>query len=261
MMHSHDLDLIAEHASGYLTGADETRAAQLVDSCETCRQEFDTHREIRSVLAAAAAPAMSEFERTKMRRSVLDSVAPTGSAVSPWQRRFLAVAGSVAALFVVVSGVGVLNNFGSDSGAVFTAADSTIASSEDIPAAEMDAASATMEAVGEEDQRVFEETAGDAYGQGGGHPWFIDATGVEDPEVLASFIDEMAAAVAEQPVEFSVADAEGFGALCGAVVDGPLLGVIFSDVDGVRVETFFSGDHTNPTITPYDTDTCTPLTD
>ena len=258
-MHSHDLDLIAEHASGFLTGAAETRAAQLVDSCETCRQEFNTHREIRSVLATAPAPAMSEFERTKLRRGVLDGVAPARSAVSPWQRRFLAVAASTAAVFVVVAGVGVLNNFGSDSGDVFTAAESTIGS-EKIPAAEMDAAGDSMQALGDEDLRAFEETAGEIGGQGGGLPWFVDATGVEDPEVLASFIDEMAAAVAEQPVEFSVAEAEGFGALCGAVVDGPLLGVILSDVDGVRIETFFSGDPTNPTLTTYDSDTCT-LTD
>lgn len=257
-MHSHDLDLIAEHASGFLTGADETRAAQLVDSCEACRQEFNIHREIRSVLAAATAPAMSEFERTRLRRSVLDGVAPAGRAVSPWQRRFLAVAASAAAVFVVVTGVGVLSDFGSDP-AVLTAADS--ASSEDAPAAEMEAAGDAMQVMGDEDLRVFEETAGEAYGQGGGLPWFVDATGVEDPEVLASFIDEMIAAVAEQPVEFSVADTEGFGALCGAVVEGPLLGVIVSDVDKVRVETFFSGDPTNPTIATYDSDTCTPLTD
>lgn len=258
-MHSHDLDLIAGHASGFLTGADQTRAAQLVESCETCRQEFNTQKEIRSVLATAPAPAMSEFERTKLRRSVLDGVAPADSAVTPWQRRFLAVAASVAAIFVVVTGVGVLNNFGSDSGDVFTAADSTIASSENIPGAEMDAAGDTMQALGDEDQRVFEETTDDNDGQG--LPWFVDATGVKDPEVLASFFDEMAAVVAEQPVEFSVADAEGFGALCGAVVDGPLLGVILSDVDGIRVETFFSGDNADPTITTYDSDTCTPLTD
>ncbi len=257
-MHSHELDLIAELASGFLTGADEARAAQFVDSCETCRQEFNTQREIRSVLAAAPTATMSEFERAKLRRSVLDGVAPVRGAVSPWQRRILAVAGSVAAVFVVVSGVGVLSNLGS--GAV-TAADSTIASSDKIPPAEMDAASDTMQAMGEEDHRVFEETASDVFGQGGGLPWFIDATGVEDAEVLASFIDEIIAAVAEQPVEFSVADADGFGALCGAAVDGPLLGVILSDIDKIRVETFFSGDYTNPTITTFDSDTCTPLTD
>lgn len=260
-MHSHDLDLIAEHASGFLTGEAATRAAQLVESCETCRQEFNTHREIRSVLATAPAPAMSEFERTKLRRSVLDGVAPARSAVSPWQRRFLAVAASTAAVFVVVTGVGVLNNFGgSDSGDVFTAADSTIASSENIPPSEMDAAGDAMQAMGDEDLRIFEETAEAIDGKGGGLPWFVDATGVDDPEVLASFFDELTAAVAEQPMEFSVADAEGFGALCAAGVEGPLLGVIVSDIDGIRVETFFSGDHTAPTITAYESDTCT-LTD
>ncbi len=260
-MHSHDLDLIAEHASGFLTGAAETRAAQLVDSCETCRQEFNTHREIRSILATAPAPAMSDSERTNVRRSVLDGVAPARSGVSPWQRRFLAVAASTAAVFVVVAGVGVLNNFASDSGNVLTAADSTIASSEDFAAAEREAAGDAMQAMGDEDLRIFEETAEDTGGKGGGFPWFVDATGVQDPEALAYLFEEMAAGVAEQPVEFGVADAEGFGALCGAVVEGPLLGVILSDVDGIRVETFFSGDHTNPTITTYDSDTCTPITD
>jgi hypothetical protein len=262
MMHSHDLDLIAEHASGFLTGTDEMRAAELVASCETCRGEFETHREIRSVLAAAPVPAMSEFERTRLRRSVLDNVAPARGAVSPWQRRFLAAAGAAAAVFVVVTGVGVLGDLsGGDSGEIFTAADSTTASADYIPPGDLDGSEEAMQAMGDEDHRISEEIASDAYGQGGGLPWFVDATGVEDPAVLASLIEELTAVVAEHPVEFSVADMDGFGAQCGSLVDGPLLGVILSSLDGVRTETLFSGDRSDPTITSYASDTCTPLTD
>src|SRR5690606_9546097 len=111
-MHDHDLDLIAEHASGLLTGADEARASALVGSCPLCAAEFAGQRQVRTLLAESPAPSLSDFERTRLRRAVLDGVAPAPRGGVDWRRRFLAVAGGVAAVAMFVVGIGVIGTLG-----------------------------------------------------------------------------------------------------------------------------------------------------
>ena len=128
----HDLDLIAAYADGDL-GSETGLAEELVASCEQCRAEFLTQREMGELLRNAPPVSMTEEERDTVRRSVLDRLEePVPRKAAPVisletrrrsTRRWLAV-GSVAAVTLAVVGVGgmILNSSGNDVSADFEAA-------------------------------------------------------------------------------------------------------------------------------------------
>ncbi|MEX2654825.1 MAG: hypothetical protein WD532_07330 [Acidimicrobiia bacterium] len=253
-MHSHDLDLIASHASGLLSGADETRAAELIGSCEVCASEFSSQRQIRSLLAAAPTPAMSEFERTRMRRAVLDAVARPTPAVSPWQRRFMAIAGAAAAVLVVVVGVGVGGLFGGDDAGDLVAAESaTTAAAADAP---MDESDATMSALSdhEESERAAADDADGAVMTM--QTQMVDISGFDDPDALDSVLAELTALAQELGEPVSIDDAIAFGATCAAAVEGDILGLVLASVDGVPTQVFLVGDPAEPTTVMLATAEC-----
>lgn len=252
-MHEHDLDLIAEHASGLLSGADAARAADLVAACVECRREYATHQEVRAVLATVPSPGLTDFERTRLRRAILDEVAPSRREVAPWQRRFLGIAGAAAAVVVVIAGVGILGQMDDGGGdEAFTAADSTAstaASSALVPPDGPESSDDAALTFGDADRSTAEMAEDDGTGMGGGLLWLIDASDVKDPAALATLVDEMLAGVAQEPQELSIQEAEDFGAGCAGTVDGPLFGVILAKQDGVATETFVTGDPDHPTVT------------
>lgn len=260
-MHSHDLDLIASHASGLLSGTDESRASELVASCGVCSSEFSTQREIRSLLASAPTPMMSEFERTRMRRAVLDTVAPPTPAVAPWQRRFLAIAGAAAAVVVVVVGIGVVGQLGvGEDDSDFVAAESATTAEDADAFVPMDEGDGTMSALSdvEDTERANEEAAAD---DAGGavttmQAQMVDISGVDDPAVLDSVLAELTLLAQELGEPLSTDDAIAFGATCAATVEGNILGLVLASVDGVPTQVFLVGDPAEPTIVMLVTAEC-----
>lgn len=254
-MHDHDLDLIAEYASDLLVGGDASRAADLVRRCADCAQEFADHREIRQLLALAPPPALSEFERTRLRRSVLDSLAPPAATVPVWQRRFLAVVGTAAAMLVLVVGIGVLGDLGGDDS--FTQAEgsdlttTTIAADAFVPMAEDSAQDEAMGALADGDsERLTEESA-----SGGGLPLLIDVGVVDDPAHLDAVLEELSALLLETTEPVPVEEALDFGASCAGTFEdeipfeGEILGVVLATLNGVPTEIFLTGERTEPSVT------------
>jgi hypothetical protein len=253
-MHDHDLDLIAEHASGLLTGETDARAAELVATCPVCAAEFADQQAIRHVLGSSPAPVLSEFERSRLRRSVLDQVAPTGSPVSPWQRRFLGAVGAVAAVAVAVVGIGVLGQLSGED-----------ASPPDEIAAEL----AADDAGGEQPigALAVDEEAADRHAADG-EPTFesaaispmLDLThqDLNDAADLDPYLGDLTAALLADAPPLTVDDAVLFGAECAATVDEPLLAVVVAVIDGTKVEVFLTGLPDEPAVTILEADTCAP---
>lgn len=255
-MHNHDLDLIAEYASGLLTGADESRAAELVRTCDSCAEEFADHQAIRSLLATAPAPALSEFERTKLRRSVLDAVAPPASATSPWLTRLRPLMGAAAAMLVLVVGVGVVANLGStDDG--LTLADggesATTAAADALVPMDEEGLSGddTMSALSDSDEQdqadadVAEDSVAESAARSA---LMIDAGDVIDASALDSVLGELTAVVQETRETLTLDDAVAFGATCAPSVEDEILGLVLAQIDGVASQVFLVGDPAEPGV-------------
>lgn len=255
-MHDHDLDLIAEYASDLLVGGDESRAADLVRRCADCAQEFAGHREIRHLLASAPQPALSEFERTRLRRSVLDSLDPPAATVPVWQRRFLAVVGSAAAMLVLVVGVGVLGDLGGDDS--FTQAEgsdlvtTTRPTDAFVPMADDSSQDEAMGALADGDaERLTEESA-----LGGGLPLLIDLGVVDDPAHLDAVLEELSALILETTERVAVDEALDFGASCARTLSDEILGVVLATIDAVPTEIFLTGERFEPAVTMLEAPSC-----
>ncbi len=130
-MHRHDLNLIADYASGALD--DTSRAKSLVESCETCHSEYQLQRDVRHSLNAVPPASLTESERSALRRDLWTELR---SGTQPPERRsripFWYRLSFGAAAVVLVAGV------------MFVYADS--ASDDSSEAASFDAASATTSA-------------------------------------------------------------------------------------------------------------------
>lgn len=116
-MHSHhDLDLIAAFAEGRLT--DSAEAEELVANCQDCSEAYRAHRLVLEAIAAEQPPAMDDLERRRLHSNVWNALqtepaaAPSPSGVPWWYR-----AASVAAVLVVVVGVGSIFISGDDDSA------------------------------------------------------------------------------------------------------------------------------------------------
>ncbi|HSJ28122.1 MAG TPA: hypothetical protein VLB67_07905 [Acidimicrobiia bacterium] len=251
-MHDHDLDLIAEHASGLLAGEARARAVELVANCATCASEFADQEAIRRMLGDAPAPTMSEFERTRLRRSVLDEVAPSRSPISPWQRRFLGAVGAVAAVAVAVVGVGVIGQLGGE--------DSS-APPDEIAAevATDDTGDQPMGALAVEDQAADRHADdGAAIFESAPTAPMLDLTDqhLTDTAELDIYLGELTASLPPDPL--SVEDAVLFGAGCATSVDEPLLAVVLAVIDGTKVDVFLTGVPDEPVVTILQSGTCAP---
>lgn len=255
-MHEHDLDLIAEHASGFLTGADESRAAEFVKTCDRCAAEFEDQRQIRTLLAAAPAPTLSEFERANLRRSVLDTVAPPRRTRIAWQRRFLAATGVAAAVLVAAVGVGVVGQFSGDDDS-FTVADgaesfatTTAAADMRVPQADSDDAAADegIEALAADEESDALDDGAVAESTASSPNLIIDAGEVGTQDQLDSLLAEITALVAETSDVVGVEEAVSFGASCAIDVEGELLAVVVATIDGSPVQVFLTGDRFEPEV-------------
>lgn len=262
-MHDHDLDLIAEHASGLLAGADAARADELVASCDVCADEFHTHSQIKTLLATAPHPAMSEFERTRLRRSVLDEVAPPRGAFRPWQQRFLAAAGGIAAVAALAVGVGVLGPSGSDDGAMTVAgesADTSVAADALVPMDDGAGDEAEMGIMTEEAAQAdddFADSAGsDAPARFAG---VLVDTGNE-PVDLDSVLAELSAVAGSIGEPVPLDDLVAFGATCAPSLEGPILAAVLTVIDDEAVQVFLVGDPAEPGVEYLSTADCTSAT-
>ncbi|MFP5333069.1 MAG: hypothetical protein ACLGHX_12025 [Acidimicrobiia bacterium] len=256
-MHDHDLDLIAEHASGLLTGADAARADELVASCGSCAEEYRLHSEIRTLLATAPAPTMSEFERSRLRRAVLDELGPSRPAVRPWQQRFLAAAGGIAAVAVVAVGFGVFGQ--SDSGDDLTiageSADTTMQAEALVP---MDDGTDDADMGIMADEATEEaDTAFDATESTSRLSSVLVDTGSE-PADLDSILGEISAVTAEMGEPVPLDDLVAFGATCAPSIEEPIFGAVLTDAGSLQV--FVVGDPVEPTIEYRATADCSPTT-
>jgi hypothetical protein len=258
-MHDHDLDLIAEHASGLLSGADASRAAELVETCDICAGEFVDQRQITALLVAAPMPAMSELERTRLRRSVLDAVGTaTATAAAPWQRRFLPLLSAAAAVVMVAVGIGVVGQFGGGDNTV-TLADggadtaTTAAANAFVPMADTDDSSG-IASESLEDEAASELSA-DAESARSSSV-LLDMT--QSDVVLDTVLAELTALIAETEEVVDLQQALEFGATCAASVDEPILGVVLAVVDGQRTQVFLTGDRFEPSLTMLVEADCAP---
>ena len=254
-MHDHDLDLIAEYASGLLTGADESRAAELVTTCASCAAEFADQQAIRSLLASAPAPALSEMERRRLRRSVLDATAPP-TATTPWLLRLRPLMGVAAAMLVLVVGVGVVTDLGSNDDGL-TLADggesaTTAAADALVPMDEEGlGGDDTMSALSDSDEQdqadadVAEDSVAESAARSA---LMIDAGDVIDASALDSVLDELTAVVQETRETLTLDDAVAFGATCAPSVEEEILGLVLARIDGVASQVFLIGDPTEPGV-------------
>lgn len=256
-MHDHDLDLIAEYASGLLTEADESRAVELVRECESCAKEFTDQQAIRSLLANAPAPALSEFERTRLRRSVLDAASPPVAVAPPWLVRFRPLMGLAAAVLVLVVGVGVVGNLatddgmtladGGESGATTTAAATALVPMEEDGRGGEDTMSALSDS-DEQDQAddgVADDSAAESTALAA---LMIDAGDVAETSDLDPLLGELTAAVQETSESLAVDDAVAFGATCAPSVEDEILGLVLARIDGVASQVFLVGDPAEPGV-------------
>lgn len=117
-MHRHNLDQIAEYAQGNL--ANEATAAALVETCETCRAEFESQRAMITLLSGATTASMTDHEKAALHREVWTELrsppAATAGTGGPWWRAW--AFGAAALVFVAVGLVGVLTNVGGSGDAV-----------------------------------------------------------------------------------------------------------------------------------------------
>lgn len=113
-MHRHNLDLIAEYAQGTL--ADESRARELVESCASCRTEFETQQSIKAQLGTVGSARLSDHESSALHRDLWTELRQA-SAQKParsmawWSAWAL---GGATVVFVAVGLIGTLS--GQDSG-------------------------------------------------------------------------------------------------------------------------------------------------
>jgi hypothetical protein len=266
-MHDHDLDLIAEHASGFLTGADESRAAEYVRTCDLCAAEFEDQNHIRMLLADAPAPVLSEFERTNLRRSVLDSVAPPARSRFAWQPRFLAATGIAAAVLVTVVGVGVVGQLGGGDDS-FTVADggealtTTIAGDFRVSPEAGDAAGDADEGVSalatDEEPEALDDSAVTESAEFSPN-LLVDAGEVASQEQLDSLLAEITALIAETTDVVTAEDANAFGASCADDIEDDLLAVVVATIDGRPVQVLMTGDRTEPSVAYLSGADCAPL--
>lgn len=260
-MHDHDLDLIAEHASGLLTGADAARADEIVASCEVCAEEFHTHSQIKTLLATAPHPAMSEFERTRLRRAVLDQMPPPRGAMRPWQQRFLAAVGGIAAVAALAVGFGVLGQTGSDDGGLAVAgesADTSIATDALVPMADEADGDTEMGIMTEEateaDDGLADTAATDATARFAG----VLVDGGTEPIDLDSVLAELSAVAETIGESVPLDDLVAFGATCAPSLEGPILAAVLTVIDDQPVQVFLTGDPAEPVVEYLSTADCTP---
>ena len=269
-MHEHDLDLIAEHASGFLTGADASRAADYVRTCDRCAAEFEDQRHIRTLLAEAPAPSLSEFERASVRRSVLDTVAPPSRSRVTWQRKFLAATSVAAAVLVTAVGIGVVSQLdgGDDSMTLADGGESntTVAAADmRVPPADGDDDGADEEigalAADQADEEQAEALSDDAGAESTEYSpnLLIDAGEVAAQDQLDPLLAEMTALVAETSDVVSVEDATAFGAACVSDVEREVLAVVIATIDGQPAQVFLIGDRIEPTVLYLSGTDCGPL--
>lgn len=255
-MHEHDLDLIAEHASGLLAEADAARAAELVETCETCAAEYHDQRSIRTLLAAAPAPVLTEIERQRLRRSVLDAAAPP-TPVRGWQRRFLPLMGAAAAMLVAVVGIGIVGSIGGQDGGM------TLADGGESAATTTQAADALIPPQDEPTFDIAADEAEEAAGvlsddataqQARSAGLLVDAVGADLDSVLA----ELTAVVAETSDVVVLDDAVAFGLTCAPLIEEPILAGLSTEIDGIPTQVFLTGDRVEPVVTFLRSPECTP---
>lgn len=109
-MHEHDLDLIAALADGSLD--DQSAARDLVETCQECRQEYQTQVAILATLAIVEPVTMTELEKASLHRDLWTELrAQPAETAAPWWYR---VSYAAAGLFVVVGLVAVVNQLAGD---------------------------------------------------------------------------------------------------------------------------------------------------
>ena len=121
-MHRHDLDLIAEYASGTL--ADESKARALVETCSACSDEFERQTAISGMLREVGPATLTEHERAALHRDLWTELR-SGAEESPSRRTawLPRIAFGGAALLLVIVGAFALYSGalgGGDSGATAT---------------------------------------------------------------------------------------------------------------------------------------------
>lgn len=258
-MHEHDLDLIAEYASGLLSGEHEARAADLAARCTVCAEEMGVQRQVRTLLSSSARPEMTTFERSRLHRIVLEAVAPAPATatMSRWDRRWLSLAGAAAALVVIVGGAGVVGMLGGADEALDGSSTAGARVAADLATDTTTAAATEMAPAAAQEESAGASTL-ESYGMGGGLPWFADLADT-DRDVFRTVVDEMRAVAADQAAIVTAEDAAGFGAVCFPVDADAVYAVILARIDGAAYETFLTGDRADPTVVTVTTEGCRPV--
>lgn len=180
------LDLLLSLTDGTLVGADLERAEAAVAADPRLAAEYALQREALAFLADEPVAPLADFEAARIRRSVLDRVAPQPVRSSPrWATRLMPVAATLA---IIVVGIGFLSGrLGNTGGSEMT--DSL--SSDTTAAATAEAERAPLPAVAD-DQR--EEDGGSIAGAMQESMTTTDGLpelGAIGPDDLPGFVDDI----------------------------------------------------------------------
>lgn len=130
MHRDHDLDLLSALAEGNL--ADPALAERLIDTCPECAAVYRAHSTVLQAVEAEARPRLTELERARLHTSLWEEVSrapaqPARTSTSPWWYRLA----PIAAVLVVVVGIGVTGQLGGGDAATDIAGDSATTAAED----------------------------------------------------------------------------------------------------------------------------------
>lgn len=251
MHRHHDLDLITALVEGHL--ADPAPAEELVASCPQCADVFHTHLTVRQAVEGAERPAMTEFERRRIRGAVWEqldrSATRASSSPTPWWYRIAPVA-AIMVVVVGVAGILLTNPGGEDAG---TASDPVAgdmrAASDDAGESAVEPMAETYEASGatESPAQASATTAADA-----------GADGLEQAALTSAELDEAASAFAERASAGEVGADESFACWPAVETEEAVVAVESVELDGEPVwfVAFGAGSEVN-SVAVYDEAECT----
>ncbi len=189
------IDLLIALTDGSLSGEALARAEVAVRADPVLAPEYARQLEAITYLAEREVAPMAEFESARMRRSVLDAVAPVTPKPAPrWAARLLPVA---AALAVVVLGIGFLTSTRPDSAQTSDmAVGASKTAATEAPAATESALSAEMAPLPAE-APTYDDTASDAaepaavQEEGASRVAMLPSLGTFGPEGIPGFIENV----------------------------------------------------------------------
>lgn len=261
-MHEHDLDLIADYASGLLGGEDARRAAELISTCDVCAAEASLQHEVATALRTAPQATMTDLERARLHRTVAEGISvPRGAGR---ERRWMALGSVAAATLVLVGGFAAVNSL--VGGGTTTNPDTAISEMAEVPRLTAEGTEGLPNddlGAGDAATGVAAAEAGNAVAGGTeaarlAEEWLVDARALS-PGTVSDILSDLRTAVSDPAAGVSPDEAEAFGAACAAEVQDPILALVLVTIDGSDHEVYLTADHLHPVVSAFRSADCAPV--